>query len=273
MADLDSILSGEGARASEAPVVEKEIPAATEQAQAETGADSDHQPEGGEGEQGQKMVPQQALHAERQKVKRYTEEVADLRSTIAQQNTAWEQRFERLIGTLKPPAAEEPKALEPWDDGYTDSIRKPIEQSISRQREEISELLAIEKHGAEVVDAAYAAVKAHPTAGAIAQAMLKTRHPFGAMVEWHKRSQAQAEIGNDPEAYKAKLRDELKAEILAELNGGNQQRQAKPGQQAAVVMPTDLAGARNVGSRSGPAWGGPQSLTDIFDRTRKPRAA
>jgi hypothetical protein len=32
------------------------------------------------------------------------------------------------------------------------------------------------------------------------------------------------------------------------------------------VMPSNIAGARNVGSRTGPAWSGPPSLQDIFAR-------
>jgi hypothetical protein len=48
----------------------------------------------GEGEgQGQKMVPHEALHAEKQKVKRYTEEVADFRKQLSERtlpgNVGW----------------------------------------------------------------------------------------------------------------------------------------------------------------------------------------
>ena len=44
---------------------------------------------------------------------------------------------------------------------------------------------------------------------------------------------------------------------------------AEAAQRFAHATPSNLAGARNVGSRSGPAWSGPASLNDIFDR-RKP---
>lgn len=42
-----------------------------------------------------------------------------------------------------------------------------------------------------------------------------------------------------------------------------QQQQRAPMPQ---VFPSNLAGARNVGSRSGPAWSGPTPIKDIFDR-------
>ena len=40
------------------------------------------------------------------------------------------------------------------------------------------------------------------------------------------------------------------------------------------MLPTNLAGARNAGTRGGPAYGGPQPLQDIFNRAqRKSRVA
>lgn len=265
MADLDQILSGQGAIASEAPEVVKETPAVTEQAQAGQVTD-DNLHEGEESEHGQRMVPQQALHAEKQKVKRYTEQVADFEKKLTEREAAWERRFEQLIGVVKP---KEPELQAPefWDkpEDFVKAQLSPVTQQIQQQREEFSQLMAVEKHGADTVSAAYAALEAelrsNPAAGAQYQSIMKSAHPYGALVEWHKRAQAQAEIGSDPEAYKAKLREELKAEFLAETQGGTQQAQTP-----APVMPSDLASVRNVGNRSGPAWSGPQSLNDIFKR-------
>lgn len=39
-------------------------------------------------------------------------------------------------------------------------------------------------------------------------------------------------------------------------------------QQPQPVFPTNIAAARNVGGRKGPAWTGPTPIGDIFDRTR-----
>jgi hypothetical protein len=71
-----------------------------------------------------------------------------------------------------------------------------------------------------------------------------------------------SEIGSDPAAYKAKLAEEIRAQVMAELQAGN----APAGQQAAPVMPSNFTTARNVGNRSGPAWSGPTPLQDIFNR-------
>lgn len=278
MANLDEILSGQGAAASETPeTVEKETPAVVEQAQAEPGTD-DQQQEGAEGEQGQKMVPQQALHAEKQKVKRYTEQVASFEKTMAEQAAAVRRLEQQLLAAVMPKKEEPKPAPDFWEnpDEFLKGAIAPLEQKLTEQAEKLSMRLAVKEHGRETVQAAYSALGAamqagDPNARVEYQRIKASDDPYGDIVEWHKRAQAQAEIGSDPEAYKAKL----KAEILAELQAGNgqQQQQAQPGTAAATVMPTDLAGARNVGSRSGPPYQGPASLNDIFDRSRKPTKA
>lgn len=102
-------------------------------------------------------------------------------------------------------------------------------------------------------------MRVNPAAAGEYQAIMQSRHPYGTLVEWHKKREAAQEIGDDPAAY----RERLKAELLAEM-------QSAPAASAPTpVMPSNLAGARNVGSRSGPAWSGPQPLNDIFDRTRQ----
>ena len=61
------------------------------------------------------------------------------------------------------------------------------------------------------------------------------------------------EIG-DPAAYKAKLKEEIKADVLKELKeSGNTQ-----------VLPESLAEERNVGERKGPAFSGPTPLSEVL---------
>lgn len=266
MAELDSILSGQGAPA---PVPgEVEAPKVIDQAQAEASTEG-AEIETHEGEGGQKMVPHEALHAEKQKVKRYTEQVASFEKTLADREAAWERRFEQLIGAVKPQQAVEPqKVPDFWEDpnAAISSALTPVQQQMQKNREEFSRVIAEEKHGAETVSAAFQALRAelqsNPAAQAQYQAIMQSAHPYGALVDWHKKRAAAAEIGDDPAAY----REKLKAEILAEMQGTPPANASAP----TPVMPSNLAGARNVGTRSGPAWSGPQSLNDIFDR-RSPK--
>lgn len=59
-------------------------------------------------------------------------------------------------------------------------------------------------------------------------------------------------------------RERLKAELLAELQAEGQAPAATATPAAAPVMPTNLVSARNVGTRTGPAWSGPKPLASIF---------
>ena len=267
MADLDSILSGGSAIASEAPEpVNQPTPEVAEAPELDN--QETDTPEPAEASNGSKMVPHEALHKEKEKVKRYTEQVASFEKTLAEREAAWERRIEQLVGTMKPKEPE-PEAPDFWNDpdGYLKGALTPVQQQIAEQREMMSQLMAEEKFGVDTVKAALtdleSYMRSNPAAKADYQAIMQNRHPYGALVEWHKRHQTQAEIGADPEAYQAKLREDLKAEVLAELQGGNQQEQAVA---PAAVMPSNLAGTRNVGTRSGPAWSGPQPLNDIFKR-------
>jgi hypothetical protein len=126
---------------------------------------------------------------------------------------------------------------------------------------------AIDKHGQETVDAAFNELaqlrtKGDPSFAADYQRIMSSPHPYGTLVEWHRKRQAVAEIGDDPAAYKEKLEAELRAKLMAEL-------QASPPPSASAppaTMPSNFATSRNVGNRSGPAWSGTQSISDIFKR-------
>jgi hypothetical protein len=80
-----------------------------------------------------------------------------------------------------------------------------------------------------------------------------------------------AEIGGNPTAFRQRVAEEERQRVLAEMG-------IEPGQQAGdqqvippaarAAMPTNFATGRNVGSRSGPGWTGPQSIDDIFSARR-----
>lgn len=268
MADLDSILSGKGAVASEPEVVKEETPAVAEQVQAEQVTEENTEAEGQEVEQGQKMVPQQALHAEKQKVKRYTEQVASFEASNAELRQAIARLETKLSEQVKPKEPEKP-APQFWDDPEAflqhsiSPVQQKIEQELAETRFILSRNVAITAHGEDTVTAAEQALEQALSSGqmdanAVREQLKQSRDPVGDVVRWHK---------NSPAMKEQELREQIRAEVLAEIQGGTQQQSA-PAQQAAPVMPSNLAGARNVGTRSGPAWSGPTPLTDIFDRRR-----
>jgi hypothetical protein len=269
MADLDTLLSG----SSEA-VTGNEQEQVTQVAEGES---QQEQPEaeGNEGDSGgQRMVPQQALHAEKQKVKRYTEQVSDFQRQLSETNAAWERRMAQLVEAVKPKQEAAPQP--DWFENPEAATQNAVRSSVSPQFEQINQqLLAIARDNAEtrftpetVNEAEQAFISAYQSQKldpADYQKVVSSPNRYAAAVQWFKRQQAQAEIGDDPAAFRAKV----EAEILAKHGITPGEPQAAPAGRAAPVMPSNLAGARNVGARSGPVWSGPSSIDDIFNRTRQ----
>lgn len=272
---LDSILSGGG------DAVSEQIAGHVEAGASRVGEGESPRPPAGEsfegfvgdahapGEATTRMVPHQALHAERQRSRRYSEEVADFRRQLAETNARMAQLVEAVTPGQAPPAPPD------FFDNPEAATRYEVAQTVSPEFERINQTLhafarenAIGRFDETKVDEAERAF-----IGALQQGMLdpadyrrvvNSPNRYAEAVRWHQRQVARAEIGDDPSAFRARVEAELREKILTELGGGTGERQ-----RFAFATPSNLAGARNVGSRSGPAWSGPASLTDIFDR-RKP---
>lgn len=263
MTTLDNILSE---RSEAAPETEQRTEQAPVTEKLETQEPATEKPEG---EGGVKTVPHEALHAEKQKVKRYTEEVSLMRQEIASRDQAWERRIAQLLEQQKP----QPQATDWFSDpdaAFQQNLQRNVHPYLQQQaqhvqatRELVSRRFAEQTYGKDNLTAAYSELeqrlRTDPQAGAVYQQIMQSGDPWDALGQWHKRETFLAEA-SDPESYRAKI----KAEVLAELQPGNglAPLAQKP------VMPTNLAGARSVGNRSGPAWAGPTPINDIFDRKR-----
>lgn len=275
MNSLDNILSGQGEAVSEQPITEEVV---TQVADGESQQEpvqiepDDVQPTE---VNGQKVVPHAALHAAKEKVKRYTEQVASFEKTLQDRDAAWERRFTQMLEKLGPKPEQPQKAPPP--DFYENpeaATQHTVQQSVNPHFERINQtllanaqLVAGMKYGddkvAEADQAFMQAVQSGKIDPADYQKVTTAPNIFAAAVQWHQREQARAEIGDDPAAFRAKVEAEVLAKHgLAQQQGTPQQQQAQP----AAVMPSNIAGARNVGARSGPAWSGPPSLQDIFNR-------
>lgn len=262
MADLDNILSG---RSEAAPVTEHVEEQVTQGSEHKSESFEQEQTTEAEGEQSadrQKMVPHEALHAEKQKVKRYTEQVASFEQTLKEREAAWERRFGEMLEKLTP--KQEPQQPPDWFENPDAALSarlgqsiNPIAGQVADLRTQILELSALQRFGEEKVTAFKAFVneamqRGDPEMEALGAQMRASADPIKTGLDWFEKRTF------DP----AKERERLKAEILAELQQAEPEQPARP----APVMPSNLAGARNVGARSGPAWAGPSPLQDIFDR-------
>jgi hypothetical protein len=271
MESLDTILSGrEAASATDkqdttTTAVDSTAEQTTEQT---TEATETEQP----GEPGKPPIGA-IRQAEREKAtKRYTEQVADFDKRLAETNAAWDRRFTQLLETVKPKA--EPKAAPDWYVEPDAAFEHKFAQRAAPEFERIngamlhnSRLIASQLHTEEVVTAAdnafSQAVVNRTIDPADYQRVLGSPNIYDAVAKWHKSKLAQEEIGPDPVAYKAKLEAEIRAKLEAELG---QPETVTNGAARPAVMPSNLATARNVGARSGPAWAGPTPLANIFKR-------
>lgn len=272
MNTLDSILSTGGESAPAEQTTEEnnvtqqtagEAEGQTEQAATEADTEGESEQQGG-------MVPRQALDKEKHKVRRYTEEVAEFRRTIEAQQRQIGELMQRI-----PVPKQEQQAPPDWYENPNGAMDHHLVQRLGPIFDQFEQRLhtfarenANHSFGADKVADAEKAFLSAVQAGQVDQAdyqkVVGSPNRWAAAYQWHQRQIAAREIGDDPAAYRAKVEAELRDKIMAEMNGGNGQQQAH--QSPAAVMPSNLAAARNVGSRSGPAWAGPPSLRDILSR-------
>ncbi|MGB1215738.1 MAG: hypothetical protein ACPG4X_20375 [Pikeienuella sp.] len=160
----------------------------------------------------------------------------------------------RALKAANQPAPEPVPLPDVLDDpqGYNNHVADQMAQAVYQQKLDTSKFMAVEKYGQEAVDEAYAYFNDRPAETA---AFAAHPSPFHAAVEAYQRNKVATEIGNDPEAFKAKLR----AEIMAEINA---QRVAE--NVAQVGNAPSLASEPNLGSRSTPAWSGPTPLNNLL---------
>ena len=261
MESLDNILSGKGeslpAPETTASVEETKAPAADTQQPTEPQDDVIVNPDG------RKMVPLEALTETRGKVKRYTEEVADFRKQLQETNDAWERRMSDVLQAVKQPAPP-PQPQQPPPDFFADpdaAIKAAFQQNLAPLHTQLAEtrtalleerlnrIAGSEKAGKIEAEIGKAMQSGDPEMPVLYNA-LRTQGPAAAslLVEWYDKRTF------DPAAE----RERIRAELLAEQGG------TPPAVQP--VMPSNIAGARNVGTRAGPTWAGPTPLSDIFKR-------
>lgn len=179
--------------------------------------------------------------------------------------------LERQLAALsqpKPAAPAEPaKPVDIWEnpDGFVKAALDPIQQELAQTRFDLSLDRAIATHGEDAVKAAETALREAVERGEldgnkVRAALSQSRAPILDIVQWHQ---------NSPAVREAKLREQIRAELQQEMAASQPQPTVEQPSTPAPVMPTNLVGQRNVAPRSGPAWSGPRTLNDIFDRNRK----
>lgn len=165
------------------------------------------------------------------------------------------------IRALKSQPRQEPK---PAPDFYEDpqaAIQhqiEPVRNQVLNARLDMSQAIAEQQFGAEVVGEAMAALEAVAGSNpAAVQQIMQARSPYHELVNWHQRQKVMSEIGDNPDAWKAKERERIRAELQAELV--SQQARDK----AARPAPS-MADETGVGGGAKSSWAGPTPLDSIL---------
>lgn len=189
-------------------------------------------------------VPINALHSERQRRKAETE----TRKRYQQQLAEAEQRLQEME------AAQQQQQPQQQD---TDFWAVPFDQRFHELRTDLTMRTSVAEfkaeHGKDTFKAMINSIQQlraanHPDLPVVAEMCERSPDPVGTLYEWWQ------ENGGD--------------RVLAEMN---RPRDAYGRSMDASAFPSNLAGARNVGSRTGPAWSGPEPIGDILARGRQPR--
>lgn len=164
-------------------------------------------------------------------------------------------RFEERITAME--AAEKARSQQPQGDQQS---REPtMAEQLFDQRAHVSEMLVRSKH-ADVDEKKAAfdlAAKENPS---LIAAMLRAQSPWDFVYQEGTKQLALKDFGTDPVAYRKRVEDEIRAQILAESTGSTQAAADAP----ALNIPQSLAGTRSAAARSSPTHSGPTPLETIF---------
>lgn len=153
--------------------------------------------------------------------------------TLREQIAAFQNRQPQHI-----PSASDPEAFAQY-----------VEQTKTNTVFDVSETMAREKHGDEPVAQAmdWALQKAQQSP-AFAAEYLRQKHPIDWAVKQQKADKLVSEIGNDPEAYKARIIAEHLASIAANPTQAAQPLQAATPNPSVPRPPRSLASQPNAGA-------------------------
>ena len=212
----------------------------------------------GEAEPGQPVVPRRAYETERAKRQNWVERAS---RAEAERDTLAKQLEEAKRGPPQP--SPPPQTFEPIDpardpEGYTRRVRGVV----LNERLNTSEMMALDKHGKEVIDKETEYFQRRTQADPRLWAELYSKpHPYQWMIDNNATARLHEEIGTDPGAYEARLRAKWEQERGA----------APPPVSPAAGLPPSLANARSSAPRSSNGFAGPLSMDDILRRPERKR--
>lgn len=179
------------------------------------------------------------------------------------------RRLQQLEEEQKSKAETPDALLDP--EGFAAHQQQIFEERMWDQRCNLSEVAAKRFYGKEVVDAAFQALQAQsdPMVG---MRIRQAADPWDYIVNWHKREKLLQDIGEDPDAYKARIIAEAAAAAAGQseaTNGGPARAPdgkfiAASTQQARTVPAASLSRAPSGGKASDVPVGPGQAFDTVF---------
>ena len=213
---------------------EPEEPKGEKQAEPEAEAPAEPEPEPSAPpapEQEAQRIPLTAMLDEREKRQKAERELEEMRRWRAQMEAQKQQ----------------PKTPDMYEDpeGYTRYQQSMLQQTLWNERLNVSELMARDKYGEELVDQArdafLAQTKSNP---ALYVEMQQSRHPYDFVVAWHKRSQFLNEV-KDPDEWRNAERERIRQELLAEASQPSKPKAPPPSMAKAPAVGTEAIAPGN----------------------------
>jgi len=179
----------------------------------------------------------------REGIERANREAADAR-----------RKAEELERRLQQGQPQAPQYIDPIADpqAFYQTFEQRMQQAQLVQRLEFSEMRAADKHGVDTIDETRAWLSTRPD---IEQWAMGQRDPWNAAVAEFRKLRLVDEIGDDPEAYKAKLREQWEAEMA-------DSRQYQAPAQMRPNIPAPASASRSA-SPKGQNFTGPTPLSSI----------
>lgn len=178
-----------------------------------------------------KHIPISALLDERDKRKAAMAEAEALRAKIAEYEAK---------AAPKPDFFADPEAA-------LNAAQQAAMAAAYNTKLETSRFLAEKDFGAETVNEAYAFFDQNPH---LTAQFRNAPSPYHAAVETYRKIKAMQEIGDDPQAYRARIEEEVRQRLLAEM-----QSQPKPN-----APPPSMAAAPGTGAGKAPTASGFDAL-------------
>lgn len=178
--------------------------------------------------------------------------------------------YERQMQQSPPPAPPARPDLFENPDGALDYVQQQFQQQLVRTKLDMSVAMARSQHEdyGEAEAAFVDAVRANPS---LYDQMMADPHPAGFAYRVGKQVAALRDIGGDPEAYRAKVRADLEAELRQQWEAERQSNGSGRPTPSRPSLPPSLAGGRDTNGRFAPAWSGPTPLKDILAPAKQRR--